>query len=304
MKNKNEKLDLKLEAMGGLAAGIIGTVIGYPLDLVKTRMQTAKTTDRASEGMIRLGARIARQEGIASLYKGMVPPLISLSILNTINFASYNFIRSHNLIQAKRGWDIRNGIAGMMGAPIGSTISTVEHMLKTTMQLDNISEKRYRGSMHCLKTLVQERGWRALYTGHGVNTTREGLFLGTYFYTYEGVRFSLQNTFGRYTDGPIISKLAIPLAGGVSGAWAWFVSFPLDCIKAVIQGQIPPKLTVAGGNIISTLGPSDALRTLVKTKGWLGLYAGVTPSIARAFLVSSSRFSAYELVVWLGGDCR
>lgn len=299
MAQNNEKFNLKLEAMGGLAAGIIGTVIGYPLDLVKTRMQTSKTTN---EGMIRLGTRIARQEGLASLYKGIIPPLISLSILNTVNFASYNFIRSHHLIQAKRGWDIRNGIAGMMGAPIGSTISTVEHMLKTTMQLDNISEKRYRGSMDCLKSLVRERGWRVLYTGHAINTAREGIFLGTYFYTYEGVKFSLNNTFGRYTDGPISSQLAIPLAGGVSGAWAWFVSFPLDCIKAVIQGQVPSKLPVSGGNKMVTIGALDALKTLVRTKGWLGLYAGVTPSIVRAFLVSSTRFSAYELVVWLGGD--
>lgn len=30
---------IKDEAIGGLSAGIIGTVIGYPLDLVKTRMQ-------------------------------------------------------------------------------------------------------------------------------------------------------------------------------------------------------------------------------------------------------------------------
>lgn len=190
----------------------------------------------------------------------------------------------------------------MIGGPIGSTISTVEHMLKTTMQLDNISEKRYRGSMDCLKTLVQERGWRVLYTGHGVNTAREGVFLGTYFYTYEGVRFSLKNRFGHYTDGPITSQLAIPLAGGVAGAWAWFVSFPLDCIKAVIQGQVPPRLIVTGGSKMAPIGPMDALKTLVRTKGWLGLYAGVTPSIARAFLVSSTRFSAYELVVWLGGD--
>jgi hypothetical protein len=29
------------EAIGGLTAGIAGTVLGYPLDLVKTRMQTA-----------------------------------------------------------------------------------------------------------------------------------------------------------------------------------------------------------------------------------------------------------------------
>lgn len=31
---------IRNESIGGLAAGVTGTIIGYPLDLVKTRMQT------------------------------------------------------------------------------------------------------------------------------------------------------------------------------------------------------------------------------------------------------------------------
>ena len=30
--------------------------------------------------------------------------------------------------------------------------------------------------------------------------------------------------------------LAVPLAGGLSGAVGWFVSYPLDCVKAQVQG--------------------------------------------------------------------
>ena len=44
------------------------------------------------------------------------------------------------------------------------------------------------------------------------------------------------------------------------------------------------------------LGAIEVLRDLLETKGWRGLYAGVSPSIMRAFLVSASRFSAYEIV--------
>lgn len=32
---------LRDETIGGFTAGVAGTVLGYPLDLVKTRMQTA-----------------------------------------------------------------------------------------------------------------------------------------------------------------------------------------------------------------------------------------------------------------------
>jgi solute carrier family 25 carnitine/acylcarnitine transporter 20/29 len=233
----------------------------------------------------------------------MTPPLISLAILNTTNFASYNYFR--NLFGAERGWDITNFCAGAMGAPFGSTISTVEHMIKTQMQLDNIGDKRFRGSFHCLTTIIKERGWKAVYTGHAVNTVREGVFLGTYFYTYEGLRIWLQSLASHEkVDKHHTSAWTVPVAGGISGAWAWFASFPLDCIKATIQGsRLQPEVSSSGEVVTSQkLKSVDVLKGLLRTKGWKGLYAGITPSIARAFIVSGSRFSAYEFTLRTFGD--
>ena len=34
----------------------------------------------------------------------------------------------------------------------------------------------------------------------------------------------------------LVSKVSIPIAGGISGAVGWFISFPLDCVKSNIQG--------------------------------------------------------------------
>lgn len=62
---------------------------------------------------------------------------------------------------------------------------------------------------------------------------RELVFLGTYFYTYEGLRVFLQSAVSKkqVIDKDHTAAWTVPLAGGISGAWAWFVSFPLDCIK-------------------------------------------------------------------------
>ena len=72
--------DLRLgeEAVGGLSAGVIGTIIGFPLDLAKTRMQTGSST----KGLIPTLNGVVRKEGLKGLYKGIGPPLVSLSILN------------------------------------------------------------------------------------------------------------------------------------------------------------------------------------------------------------------------------
>ena len=61
----SSEIDLRAEALGGLSAGVIGTAIGYPLDLVKTRMQT---TRGPSFNMFTLGFRIARNGKISSNY--------------------------------------------------------------------------------------------------------------------------------------------------------------------------------------------------------------------------------------------
>ena len=139
-----------------------------------------------------------------------------------------------------------------------------------------------------------------------MNTVRECIFLSTYFYTYEGLRGYLHSISNRGV-GEKPSAWTVPVAGGISGAWAWFVSFPLDCIKAGVQGQnlsnFESKFSSNGEVVASQkLKSFDVLKDLLKTKGWKGLYSGVTPSIARAFIVSGSRFSAYEFVVKVFGD--
>lgn len=311
--SKKVEVNLKVEALGGLAAGVIGTVIGYPLDLVKTRMQTSSIGASANgnalnKNLFQVGYNIFKHEGILALYKGMTPPLISLTILNTMTFTSYNYIRTQ--YKASRGFDIRNFMAGFTIAPMASTISTVEHLLKTQMQLDNIAQKRFTSSIHCLTTLVKEHGsFRILYLGHGINTMREGVFIGIYFYTYEGMRIKLDQIFGNNdystNKGTRIEEKApawtIPFAGGISGAWAWFVSFPLDCVKAGVQGQSLSSniATSTSSNKHHLKGMVTVFRDLLRNKGWIGLYSGVTPSIMRAFIVSSTRFSAYEMVVTL-----
>ena len=113
------------------------------------------------------------------------------------------------------------------------------------------------------------------------------MFLASYFYTYEGVREVLINRF------QILPQIAIPISGGISGALAWFVSFPLDCIKAGIQGQ-----KIEKGTLPKVKG-AEVARMLWQNKGIRGLYSGITPTVFRAFLVSGSRFSAYEFALWL-----
>ena len=271
------------EATAGLAAGILGTIIGYPLDRVKTQFQL-NTAQRPT--VLQALQSLVRQGGI---YKGVGPPLVSLSILNSLTFPTYSTI--NRKLDAHPGWDWRHGMAAISVGPVSATISTVENLVKTQVQTH-----RYTNSWKCVQEIIKSRQLSLFYTGHLINTARESTFLLTYFSLYEGFRYDFVHTAG------LAPAWAVPLAGGLSGAAAWFVSFPLDCVRAGVQAQ--PIDPATNARTMPTGRSWQVLRSLIESKGVLGLYHGVTPSLLRAFLVSGSRFTAYETTLWLLGEHR
>jgi solute carrier family 25 carnitine/acylcarnitine transporter 20/29 len=157
------------EVVGGFAAGVVGTLLGFPLDLVKTRMQTQASSPSSvkQRGPISLLSHILRTEGLSSMYKGVGPPLLSLSIVNTLSFTSYSYFRQ-NLFHGKDGWDYKNALSGMMGAPVFGLVTTPENFIKTQMQLDNVQVEREkaRQKQQQLKMTAEshmQKNSRALY---------------------------------------------------------------------------------------------------------------------------------------------
>jgi hypothetical protein len=92
------------EALGGFSAGVIGTVIGYPLDVIKTHMQTSSGAT-TSTSFWRIGSSLVRTQGIFALYRGVLSPLLSLGLVNTLNFGSYSYFQA--LVGGHRGLEKR-----------------------------------------------------------------------------------------------------------------------------------------------------------------------------------------------------
>lgn len=286
-----EELKACRELVAGATAGVLGTLLGYPLDTIKVTMQMNNTD------MMTSTRKVYSDGGIARFYRGVASPLLALTILNTLNFSTYGYIFSKYVgtlnINDQKWLDWRVAIAGAGVGPLSSIISTPFEMVKTQMQLNSKNGKdggvKFRSSLHAATHIIKNMGFSTLYRAHGINTMREIVFLGTYFFTYEHFKYYISSGDSSFFKS-LHSGVAIPLAGGCAGAVGWFVSFPLDCIKAQMQG-IPIHQTPN-----SSFG---ILKDLLRTRGVLGLYAGVLPSIIRAFLVSSSRFSAYEGTLYL-----
>lgn len=280
------------EAVAGIAAGIVGTVLGFPFDTIKTRMQTNK----ANSSIFFIGKTIYNEGSFLGFYRGVASPLLALTILNMLNFTSYaNFCKLLHVdtsgIIEKRRFEWKVGVAAALVGPLSSLISTPFELVKIQMQLSQSRQQGtiYRNSIHAAYSIVTNYSLKGLYTGHKINTFREIVFLSTYFTTYEHLKSGLlHHSYGNFT-----SSIAVPLSGGLAGSMGWFVSFPLDCIKGNIQGRELGTLQNEGVPKIS-----DTFHSLIKQKGVRGLYSGLLPSITRAFIVSSSRFSAFEATLY------
>lgn len=264
------------EASAGFAAGVTGTLLGYPLDVIKTRMQTSSL----SIGGAFLD--VYRNVGVLGFYRGVASPLLSLTILNTMNFSSYAYFTKY--FDATIDEPLKIALSAALVGPIASSVSTPFELVKTQMQLDRSEATKKLGSIHNAYRILRAHGISSLYTGHMINTLREMVFLATYFTTYENCKAWF------VTSELLPLPIAIATSGGISGALGWLISFPLDNIKSNIQGS-------SLSNPSTRLPAIQIAKHILATKGLVGLYSGIAPSILRAFLVSASRFSAYEFVI-------
>ena len=97
------------EAAAGAWAGLVGTVLGYPLDVVKSRMQTAHAGARVANatnpatsasvrprgvpggaGFVASFTKLAREEGAEALHRGLGPPVCMMMLMNAVNFTAFN----------------------------------------------------------------------------------------------------------------------------------------------------------------------------------------------------------------------
>ena len=278
-------MKIQPDMIAGGCAGLVGTVLGYPLDVVKSRMQSCPNQSTGE-----LLNAIYAESGWKAFYRGLASPLLALVILNSLNFTLFSNISAkyEQFISSKL---IVHVLSGASVGPAAAIISTPFEYIKIQMQLNKLlslkdpSMVKYSNSLHASVAITKTEGFQMLYTGHSVNTVREMVFLGTYFGVYGQFKSWL-------SDGITPLHLSIPVAGGTAGAIGWLVSYPLDCVKSNIQ-QIS-KASIHTQRLSAWRIARDIVSR--SGSGIVGLYAGVHWSLARAFIVSASRFACYEFV--------
>jgi hypothetical protein len=125
-----------IDFTSGIASGVINCLSGFFLDTVKTRMQVDPTLTSTSQAL----RTIIRQEGMMQLFSGVYYPLLTLPLINSVLFTSYEYYKHIRGKDKLSFWDgAENGaVAGFVVA----FVTTPAELIKVAPSSRRLSCKR------------------------------------------------------------------------------------------------------------------------------------------------------------------
>ncbi|KAG1474109.1 hypothetical protein G6F56_000545 [Rhizopus delemar] len=280
------------------AAAVVGVISGYPFDSVKTRLQT-----QHYDSILACVKQTYKEEGVRGFFRGVVPPLITVSIIKSISFSVYE--RSKELAKKTQPliFDQRSIMSTMVVSTAAGSVSgafiaalscpfelvKIQKQLEYLLQASSIST----GDLTMVRPTNELKPTVNRTVGAGLPVTptsipplprdiRDAVGTGVYFGGYETTKYilsELQNT----SAGPGTQFLA----GGICGIMCWLVVFPLDLVKSLIQKEILQTKPKYGNT-------KNCVQDIYRRGGLSGFYRGITVTLIRAFPIHSLNFLVYE----------
>jgi Mitochondrial carrier protein len=153
-----------LKFTAGSAAGGIGSIVGNPFDVVKTKMMAYE--GKIAPSFYRTILDIYKYETYTGFYRGLQANIMRACVLNGTKMACYDQIKQTIM---KTGI-IPSGIATQFCAAFGAgffmatTVAPFD-MIRTKLMSQPSDHKLYNGFIDCLLKLLAEKGPRGLYAG-------------------------------------------------------------------------------------------------------------------------------------------
>lgn len=217
-KEKPKKLPLPVKLGVGAVAGALGTSCIFPIDTVKTRLQSAP----AGVNPLSVVQGILKKEGVAGFYNGLAANLIGVIPEKAIKLAANEFFREY-LEEEDGSISVFSEILAGGGAGICQVIATNPmEITKIRMQMQATLPVAERQST---VQVVQTLGIRGMYQGTAATLTRDVPFSVLFFPGYANLKKAFADSKG---DNSIMSLLA---AGGIAGALSAAIVTPTDVVK-------------------------------------------------------------------------
>ncbi|KAL5063312.1 hypothetical protein RYX36_025049 [Vicia faba] len=291
------------EVAKDLTAGTVGgaaqLICGHPFDTTKVKLQSQPTALPGQvpkyAGAVDAVRKTIAAEGLGGLYKGMGAPLVTVAAFNAVLFTVRGQMES--LLRSHPGAPLTVSQQFVCGAGAGFAVSFLAcptELIKCRLQAQSalagtgaaIVAVKYKGPMDVAKQVLRsEGGVRGLFKGFIPTMGREIPGNAIMFSVYE----ALKQQFAGGTDTSGLSRGSLIVAGGLAGGSPWFLFYPNDVIKSVLQvdDHKNPKFS----------GALDAFRKIKSSEGFKGLYKGFGPAMVRSIPANATCFLAYEMTI-------
>lgn len=257
-----------------LAGALAGTTVDlslYPLDTLKTRLQSRK-------GLLRSG-------GLSGIYRGLSSVLVGSAPGASLFFITYESTKT--LLGGKEGGARGAGVhmlAGSLGEVAACAVRVPTEVVKQRAQAG-----QHATSAAALRAILASRGavglagvWGQLYRGWGITVVREVPFTVIQFPLWEFLKAQARRR--RDTTSPSPSQLHDPKGGGKEKDIGALESAFYGSIAGAIAAGLTTPLDVLKTRVMLAEGARPSVRRIlagiVREEGPRALFSGVGPRVA------------------------
>lgn len=285
--------------LAGGVAGMCAKTTTAPLDRLKILLQ-AQNVHYMNYSVLSGFKAIYRKEGLRGYFKGNGAMMVRIFPYAAVQFMSYEQYKHLLKPYFSAHTHISKLIAGSLTGITAVTCTYPLDVVRARLAYQ-VYETRYHSVWHTLTAIGREEGGiRGLYRGYVPTVLGMIPYAGVAFYSYEVLKLQMMVHFSSATtklslDGSGTVVLTIPatlVCGGLAGAMAQTVSYPLDVVRRKMQvhGMVsdpqatPPRLF-------------HVLLGVYRSAGLVGgVYRGLSLNYYRAMPQVAVSFSVYELM--------
>jgi hypothetical protein len=243
-----------------------------------------QTNPEQFSGVIQSTTSILRNEGINAFWKGAVPTAGGMVLENCMAFGVNEALKRafpDDPVEASAVEGPPSLLKPFaMGAITGCCSATVllpSEIVKAKTQV--VTDKNV-SSQQIIRKMLQQQGMRSMFVGFDAQLCRDSTFYGLFFGGYELSCYMFRTYVPSMPD-----EMNYFLSGGIAGMAGWTLAMPFDVPKTNVQARYDTK-------VFGSYFPE--LIKIAKKRGIRGLYAGLGPTLVRAFPANAALFLGVE----------
>lgn len=153
-----------MKFFAGSSAGALGSLVGNPFDVLKTRMMTAEGKEAPQIG--KAASELYAQQGMSGFYRGLEANVMRAMVLNGTKMACYDQIKGMIIESGAVPAGVPTQFCSAFGAGffMASTVAPFD-MVRTKLMNQPPDAKIYSGFADCFMKIIANGGPGALYQG-------------------------------------------------------------------------------------------------------------------------------------------